>query len=101
MEVKQQVENKELTLKLTGSLDTESAPDVEDIIEGKIAAVESILFDFYNLEYVSSAGLRVLLDTQKTMNETNKSMKIVGANEVIMEVFEMTGFIDIMDVEEA
>lgn len=88
----------ELTLELTGRLDTTTAPQLEAELKKGIGGVESLLFDFAGLEYISSAGLRVLLSAQKVMNKQGK-MVIRHVNETISEVFEVTGFADILTVE--
>ena len=86
----------ELTIALTGRLDTTTAPQLEE--ELKLDGVSELSFDFEKLDYISSAGLRVLLAAQKTMNKQG-SMKVVNVNADIMEVFEITGFSDILTIE--
>ena len=86
------------TLKVIGRLDTTTAPQLEGAIDACIAGVEEFIFDFAELEYVSSAGLRVILKTQKQMNVQGE-MKIINVNETIMEVFYITGFADILTIE--
>lgn len=93
--IKTQKEN-ELTIALTGRLDTTTAPQLEE--ELKLDGVSELSFDFEKLDYISSAGLRVLLAAQKTMNKQG-SMKVVNVNADIMEVFEITGFSDILTIE--
>lgn len=88
----------QLTLELGGRLDTTTAPELETVIKDGLSDVKALIFDFKNLEYISSAGLRVLLSAQKIMNK-NGSMKIINVNEMINEIFEVTGFIDILTVE--
>ncbi len=87
-----------LTLVLTGRLDTTTAPALETVIKTELAGVTDLTLDFTALDYVSSAGLRVLLVAQKTMNAQGK-MKIVGVNEIVMEIFEVTGFSEVFTVE--
>ena len=87
----------ELTIALEGRLDTTTAPDLEKEVQESLDGVTSLVFDLTALEYISSAGLRVLLSAQKIMNKQGE-MKITGANEAIMEVFEVTGFIDILNI---
>ena len=86
-----------LTLALAGRLDTTTAPQLEEAVSA-LDGVTDLTFDFANLEYVSSAGLRVLLAAQKTMNKQGK-MVIKNVCDDIMEVFEITGFADILTVE--
>lgn len=86
-----------LCLALQGRLDTTTAPQLETEISGSIAGVTDLRLDFANLEYISSAGLRVLLATQKIMNQQG-SMVISNANSDILEVFDITGFSDILTI---
>lgn len=93
MTITKTTEDKTLNIALEGRLDTVTAPELSDALT--LDGIETLVFDFEKLEYVSSAGLRVLLAAQKTMNAQGK-MLIKGANENIMEVFEITGFADIL-----
>ena len=87
-----------LDISLVGRLDTTTAPQLEASLKESIDGVEELTFDFERLEYISSAGLRVLLAAQKTMNKQGKmTLKNVSAD--IMEVFEITGFADILTIE--
>ena len=88
----------ELTLALEGRLDTTTAPELESALKSSLEGVTELIFDFSQLEYISSAGLRVLLSAQKTMNKQG-SMKITHVNEVILEIFDVTGFQDILTIE--
>ena len=85
-------------LKITDMLDTETAPEQEALIDSELAGVDDLTLDFEALEYVSSAGLRVILKAQKMMNAAGK-MKVVHVNESIMEIFEITGFTGILNIE--
>ena len=87
-----------LTIALEGRLDTTTAPQLEAEVKNSLAGVNDLTFDFAGLDYISSAGLRVLLSTQKIMNKQG-SMKITHVNETIMEVFDVTGFVDILTIE--
>ncbi len=89
---------KELTIALEGRLDTMTAPDLEAELTANLAGVESLVFDLAKLEYISSAGLRVLLSAQKTMNKQG-SMVVRNASEEVKEIFEVTGFSDILSIE--
>lgn len=86
------------TLEIVGRLDTITAPELETTVDNCIADTKELVLDFNGLEYISSAGLRVLLKAQKSMAKIG-NMKILNVNEVIMEVFEITGFSDILTVE--
>jgi anti-sigma B factor antagonist len=90
--------NNELVLALEGRLDTTTAPELEADLNNSLAGVEQLVFDFERLDYISSAGLRVLLGAQKRMNQQG-SMKVVHVNETIMEIFEVTGFTDFLTIE--
>ena len=85
-------------LKVVGRLDTTTAPELEATIDGCVAGIKELVLDCSALEYVSSAGLRVILKAQKLMNAQG-SMKLTGVNETIMEVFDITGFADILTIE--
>ncbi|MBO7403324.1 MAG: STAS domain-containing protein [Clostridia bacterium] len=98
MTINKQKEGTSLTLALEGRLDTITAPELEAVLKEEIEDVESLTFDFSALEYISSAGLRVLLSAQKQMNRQG-TMKVTGVGEVIMEIFEVTGFSDILTIE--
>jgi anti-sigma B factor antagonist len=86
------------TLKIIGRLDTTTAPELEATVDGCIAGLKELVMDCSELEYVSSAGLRVILKAQKLMNAQG-TMKVIHVNETIMEVFEITGFADILNIE--
>ena len=85
-------------LKIIGRLDTTTAPELEATIDGCAAGIKELVLDCSELEYVSSAGLRVILKAQKLMN-TQGTMKLTHVNETIMEVFDITGFADILTIE--
>ena len=87
-----------LTLALEGRLDTTTAPQLEAEVNGSIAGVTDLVMDFEKLEYISSAGLRVLLAAQKIMNKQGE-MKLIHVCDDIKEVFDITGFADILTVE--
>ena len=88
----------ELTVSLTGRLDTTTAPELEKELKASLDGVTTLVIDMTALEYISSAGLRVLLSAQKTMNKQGE-MKVVHVGETIMEIFEVTGFSDILSIE--
>ncbi len=87
-----------LELTVSGRLDTTTAPELEAAIKENIEGVTALTLDFAELAYVSSAGLRVLLSAQKTMNKQGK-MVLKNVNETVKEVFEITGFADILTIE--
>lgn len=98
MKITSTLENNTLTLAVEGRLDTTTSPELEQTINDRIADVTSLIFDFSNLEYISSSGLRVLLKAQKKMNTVGE-MKVLHPNELVTEVFEVTGFCDILTIE--
>ncbi len=87
-----------LNLQLEGRLDTATAPELEEVLKRETEGITELCLDFKDLEYLSSAGLRVILGAQKVMNRQGE-MVIRHVNEVIMEVFEITGFLDILTIE--
>ncbi len=88
----------ELKLGLEGRLDTVTAPELEEQIKGGLDGVDTLIFDLAQLEYISSAGLRVLLSAQKIMNKQGK-MVVKNVSEEVNEILEVTGFLDILTVE--
>ena len=98
MEIAKTQENTKLTLTVSGRLDTTTSPKLEAELNAAIAGVTELVFDFKDLDYISSAGLRILLTAQKAMAKQG-TMKIVHVNETVMEVFEITGFADILTIE--
>ena len=98
MNIEQNRNGNALTLALEGRLDTMTAPQLEAVLKEALPGVEALTFDLEKLDYISSAGLRMLLSAQKTMNRQG-TMKLTHVNETIMEIFEVTGFSDILTVE--
>ena len=89
---------KETVIELTGRLDTTTAPSLDKIINDDVDATNDLVIDLKQIEYISSAGLRVILGAQKKMQK-NGSMKVTNVRDEVMEVFEMTGFADILTIE--
>ena len=98
MTIEKKINNESATLIVSGRLDTQTAPELENELDSVLSGLKELTFDFANLEYVSSAGLRVILKAQKAMN-VQGSMKLTGVNDSIMEVFDITGFLDILTIE--
>ena len=98
LNINKEQENGTLTIALEGRLDTVTAPDLEAEISSSIDDVENLKFDMEALEYISSAGLRVLLSAQKTMSKKG-TMTLHNVNETVMEIFDVTGFADILTIE--
>ena len=98
MEINKQADGGKLILTLNGRLDTMTSPDLEAVLKESLDGVTELVFDCTDLEYISSAGLRVLLGAQKVMNNAGKMM-IRNVNEPVMEVFEVTGFTDVFTIE--
>ena len=99
MTINKKEQGSELEITLAGRLDTTTAPKLEAELKHSISGVSALTLDFAELEYISSAGLRVLLAAQKVMNKQG-NMVVRHVNEAIMEVFEITGFADILTIEE-
>ena len=87
-----------LEIALEGRLDTMTAPELETELKQSMDGMDSLILDFSKLDYISSAGLRVLLSAHKVMSGKN-GMKIRNVNEIVQEVFEVTGFADILTIE--
>ena len=91
-------DGEKLILSPEGRIDTVTAPEFSKVIEENIEGVKELVIDFEKLEYISSAGLRVLLTTQKNMSKIG-TMKLIHVSDVIMDVFNITGFVDILTIE--
>ena len=98
MNIEKVCNDNEAVLKVSGRLDTTTAPTLETAVAETVAACACLVLDFAGLEYISSAGLRVILKAQKTM-AAKGGMKLLHVNETIMEIFEITGFTDILTIE--
>ena len=99
MEIKKTSEGSKLTMAVSGRLDTNTAPQFEKELKGCLDGVTDLTLDFSGLDYISSAGLRVLLSAKKLMNAENGDMRVTGCNEIVKEIFEVTGFTDILTIE--
>ncbi|WP_276840114.1 STAS domain-containing protein [Anaerovibrio lipolyticus] len=97
MEIKKELTGNKLKISLEGHLDAVSAGDLDKVIQSDLNGVEELIFDFADLDFVASAGLRVLLVAQKRMNKQG-TMKIFHVNEDVMDVLEMTGFSNFLDI---
>lgn len=98
MKIEENREGEKLTLQLSGRLDTSTAPRLQACVDSKLEGVSDLQIDMENLEYISSAGLRVLLSAGKKMKAAEGDMVITGANEEIREVFKITGFDTILKI---
>jgi anti-sigma B factor antagonist len=98
MTIEKKLNGENATLIVVGRLDTQTAPELEKEIDSIASQLKDLTFDMSGLEYVSSAGLRVILKAQKIMN-TKGAMRLIGVNDSIMEVFDITGFLDILTIE--
>ena len=98
MELNFESNNTAAVIGITGRLDTDTAPELEDYINARIIGIETLTLDCAGLEYISSAGLRVLLRAQKKMAACGK-MKLINVSPIIMEIFEITGFSEILTIE--
>ena len=98
MTVNTEKANNTVTFKVEGRLDTTTAPAIEKMINDECETAEGLILDLEKFEYISSAGLRVLLGAQKKMNKQG-FMKLINVNDTVMAVLEMTGFADILEIE--
>lgn len=98
LNITKSIENGSAVFALAGRLDTVTAPELERALQESLAGVNELTLDFEGLDYISSAGLRVLLSTQKLMSKQG-AMKLRNVGETIMEIFEVTGFSDILTIE--
>ncbi len=98
MEIIKLENGENLTIALVGRLDTATAPQLESELKQSLDGVKNLVLDLGKLEYMSSAGLRLLLSSQKQMSKQG-TMKVIHVNEVIMDIFEVTGFSDILTIE--
>lgn len=98
MEITKKLAGKTVTLALVGRLDTTTSPTLEAALSEVYDTADSLVFDMAELDYISSAGLRVILTAQKTMNKKGE-MKLVNVKDTVLEVFEITGFTEILTIE--
>lgn len=98
MTIKKNQEAAKLNVTISGRLDTNTAPQLETELSDALDGITDLVLDFGALDYISSAGLRVLLSIQKRMNQQGQ-MKVTNVNETINEIFEVTGFSDILTIE--
>ncbi len=98
MEINMNKEGSKLTAKVSGRLDTMTAPQLEKELKPNYEGISNLVFDISDLEYISSAGLRVLLSAQKVMNKQG-IMTVTGVSDAIMEIFDVTGFSDLLTIE--
>ena len=98
MTIEKKVNGTALEIALEGRLDTMTAPELEKELNGSLGSADSLVLDFGKLEYISSAGLRVLLAAHKSLSRKG-GMRVIHINEVVQEVFEVTGFSDILTIE--
>lgn len=98
MNINKELNGNEMVVMLEGKLDTTTAPQLEEEMKPAMEEAEKIVLDFEKLEYISSAGLRVLLSAQKVMVKKG-GVTIKNVNETIMDIFEVTGFVDILTIE--
>ena len=98
MKIIKDLNNGNLVVSIIGEINSFTAPELEEVIKNDLNGVKSLVFDFKEVEYLSSAGLRVLLVAQKIMSKQGK-MSLRNVNKSVMEVFEITGFSNILDIE--
>ena len=100
MDIKKKKQSGTLTVTVSGRIDTVTAPQFQDGVKPDLEGVSNLVIDFAGVKYISSAGLRVLLSLQKIMNKQG-AMKLINVNSTINDVFEVTGFSDILTIETA
>ena len=98
MNIQKELDQAVLTLSLEGRLDATTAPLLSAVVENELAGVKTLILNLELLEYVSSAGLRVILTAQDVMDEQGE-MKVIHANETVMEIFDITGLVDLLTIE--
>jgi len=98
MKINKSIDNGKACYAVEGRLDTTTAPDLESALKGDMGGITELVLDFSKLDYISSAGLRVLLSAHKVMSKKG-GMKLTHVNEMVQEVFEVTGFSDILTIE--
>ena len=98
LNIEKKQEGTALTVKMEGRLDTNTAPVFQSEVEPMLESVSSLMLDFEKVDYVSSAGLRVLLTFEQEMEEKNKTMELCHVNDIIHDVFDVTGFLEIMNI---
>ena len=98
MNIQKNLDNAVLTLTLSGRLDATTAPMLSEVVEKELTGVKKLILDLGFLEYVSSAGLRVILTAQDIMDEQGE-MKVIRVNETVMEIFDITGLVDLLTIE--
>ena len=98
MNIQKRLENNVLTIALEGRLDAVNAPHLSAVVENELAGIKTLVLDLSSLEYISSAGLRVILTAQDIMDEQGE-MKVTHVNETVMEIFDITGLVDLLTIE--
>lgn len=98
MTIQKQITDDAMVLALSGRLDTTTSPELEKELKDSLSGIRELTIDLEDLEYISSAGLRVLLSAQKTMNNQGE-MKVINVSSMVMDVFEVTGFTNVLTIE--
>jgi len=98
MDINKTQNDSELIVAVSGNLDTQTAPDLQTELKNSLDGITSLILDFSNLDYISSAGLRVVRGASKTMRKQG-DMVVRGCNDEVKEVFEITGFADVINIE--
>ncbi|MBQ7499500.1 MAG: STAS domain-containing protein [Clostridia bacterium] len=101
LNINKTIENGEAVFVLKGRLDTNTAPELDNALLSSLNGVKTLTLNTKELDYISSAGLRVLLSAKKIMNKQQGEMKVINVNATIREIFDVTGLLDILDVREA
>ncbi|MDR3223788.1 MAG: STAS domain-containing protein [Methanobrevibacter sp.] len=99
MNIKKKIDNDKITVELTGRLDIDSSHELEKELNENISKINELIFDFKNLEYISSSGLRVILTMRKEMEKPGKKLIIKNVNSFVMDVFKSTNIIELLDIQ--
>jgi anti-sigma B factor antagonist len=99
MEINKQKNGTELNITLTGRLDTNTAPALQSDLKGEADGVSAITLDLSGMDYISSAGLRVLLWLHKECQKNSAVLKVTSCNDVVQDIFQMTGFVNVLNIQ--
>lgn len=99
LSINEKMDGNTLTVTLNGKITSTTAPDLTSVLEGKLESLDKLIFDFSGLEYITSAGIRIILNALQTLEEHDAEMVLRNVNDDIMDVFRMTGFLEVLTIE--
>ncbi len=99
LSINEKMDGNTLTVTLNGKITSTTAPDLTGVLEGKLESLDKLIFDFSGLEYITSAGIRIILNALQTLEEHDAEMVLRNVNDDIMDVFSMTGFLEVLTIE--